>query len=328
MADDAPKTDAFVLEIPEMVGIALSPQRTAQAATEPWPEGTVIISADSHMLEGDYWVDRFPEHLKDQAPRMAFVDGGWQLTIAGKHMTPPVIAAGLCTSMECTPGLTDVEARLKDLDVEGVEKELIFPQRLFGLYMFGKMMNRAETFGAYNAAIAETCAKGNGRLFPVMVPNYWDMAEAKASVDRCAALGARCLMVPIKPGEDAAGEPIQYSSPSSIRALGRGCRERHSALLPTSARPSPPPRRGAAGTFVPATQMQGFRHIWGQLTFGGVFDRFPKLQVVFVEGGISWVASMLHDADMIYNSFPTAMNPKLAHPPSWYSSSTTATPPS
>ena len=30
------------------------------------------------------------------------------------------------------------------------------------------------------------------------------------------------------------------------------------------------------------------------------------------------VASMIHDADMIYNSFPTAMNPKLAHPPSWY----------
>jgi hypothetical protein len=27
---------------------------------------------------------------------------------------------------------------------------------------------------------------------------------------------------------------------------------------------------------------------------------------------------MLHDADMIYNSFPTMVSPKLAHPPSWY----------
>ena len=34
--------------------------------------------------------------------------------------------------------------------------------------------------------------------------------------------------------------------------------------------------------------------------------------------GLCWVASMIHDADMIYNSFPTVMNPKLAHPPSWY----------
>jgi hypothetical protein len=27
---------------------------------------------------------------------------------------------------------------------------------------------------------------------------------------------------------------------------------------------------------------------------------------------------MLHDADMIYNSFPSSVSPKLAHPPSWY----------
>jgi predicted TIM-barrel fold metal-dependent hydrolase len=314
MADDG--AHGFVLEIPEMVGIALSPQRTAQAATAAWPEGTVIVSADSHMLESDLWVDRFPEHLKAQAPRMEFKDGGWHLSVNGKQMTPPPVAAALCTSLECVPGFTDIGARLADLDTEGVEKELIFPQRLFGLYMFGKMINRAETFGAYNEAIAEACAKGQGRLFPVMVPNYWDMAEAPASVARCAELGARCLMVPIKPGEDAAGEPIQYSDPKldplweAIAASGIPLCFHIGEAIPTAA-------PGAAGTFV-LTQMQGFRHIWGQLTFGGVFDRFPGLRVVFVEGGICWVASMIHDADMIYNSFPTVMNPKLAHPPSWY----------
>src|SRR5271163_4913123 len=108
--------DGFVLEIPEMIGIALSPERAPQAATKAWPAGTVIVSADSHMLEPDCWVDRFPEHLKDQAPRMKFEDGGWQLTIGEKHMTPAHIAAALCLTLECTPGFTDVEARLKDLD--------------------------------------------------------------------------------------------------------------------------------------------------------------------------------------------------------------------
>lgn len=308
--------DGFVLEIPEMVGIALSPQRKPQAATGRWPEGTVIISADSHMLEPDLWVDRFPEHLKDQAPRMEFRDGGWQLSVAGQPMTQPKIAADLCTTLECAPGMTDMTARLADLDVEGVEKELIFPQRLFGLYMFGEMINRAETFGAYNAHIAEACAASQGRLFAVMVPNYWDMTQAKASVERCAELGARCLMVPIKPGKNADGELIQYSDPKldplweAIAASGIPLCFHIGEAIPTAA-------PGAAGTFV-LTQMQGFRHIWAQLTFGGVFDRFPALRVVFVEGGICWVASMLHDADMIYNAFPTVMNPKLAHPPSWY----------
>jgi hypothetical protein len=40
--------------------------------------------------------------------------------------------------------------------------------------------------------------------------------------------------------------------------------------------------------------------------------------VVFCEAGLAWVPGMLHDADVIYNSFPRHMSPKLAHPPSWY----------
>ena len=308
--------DGFVLEIPEMVGIPLSPQRTAQAATGAWPAGTRIISADSHMLETDCWVDRFPEHLKDQAPRMRFEDGGWQLSVAGKAMTDAKIAADLCTTLECAPGMTDMAARLADLDIEGVEKELIFPQRLFGLFMFGEMINRAETFGAYNAHIAQVCGTSGGRLFAVMVPNYWDPALARASVERCRDLGARCLMVPIKPGKFADGEPIFYSDPK-MDALWQAVADSGIPLAFHIGEAIPSAAPGAAGTFV-LTQMQGFRQIWGPLTFGGVFDRFPALRVVFVEGGLSWVASMLHDADMIYNSFPTVMNPKLAHPPSWY----------
>jgi hypothetical protein len=81
--------DGFVLEIPEMVGLPLSPSRTAQAATHPWPDGTIIVSADSHMLETDCWVDRFPEHMKHRAPRMEFRDGGYHLTVAGSSMPPP-----------------------------------------------------------------------------------------------------------------------------------------------------------------------------------------------------------------------------------------------
>jgi predicted TIM-barrel fold metal-dependent hydrolase len=306
----------FVLEIPEMVGIPLSPARKAQAATKSWPAGTTVISADSHMLETDLWFDRFPAHLKDQAPRMSFRDGGYHLSIGGKDMTSVFQASDLCTAMECNPGLTSIDARFVDLDIEGVEKELIFPQRLFGLFMFGTMMNRAETFGAYNEHISEMCKMGKGRLFSVMVPNYWDMSQAKASVDLCQKLGARCLMVPIKPGEDIDGEPIFYNNPK-MDPLWDAVAESGIPLAFHIGESVASGSQGAAGTFV-LVQMQGFRHIWGPLTFGGVFDRFPKLRVVFVEGGLSWVASMLHDADMIYNSFPTVMDPKLKHPPSWY----------
>jgi hypothetical protein len=113
--------EGFILEIPEQVGLAVATARKPQAQARQWPPGTVIVSADSHMLESDLWVDRYPEALKDQAPRMVFRDGGWDLSIGGKSMTPPAIAQHLCGALECYPGLTDIEARLKDLDVEGVE---------------------------------------------------------------------------------------------------------------------------------------------------------------------------------------------------------------
>ena len=61
-------SDHYVLEIPKQVTIELSPQRTPEAATRAWPAGTRIVSADSHLIEGDYWHEGFPEHLKDQAP--------------------------------------------------------------------------------------------------------------------------------------------------------------------------------------------------------------------------------------------------------------------
>ena len=64
---------------------------------------------------------------------MEFHDGGWHFWTKDRKMMPPEAAMGLCKAMECNPGLTAVEPRLADLDIEGVEKELIFPQRLFGL---------------------------------------------------------------------------------------------------------------------------------------------------------------------------------------------------
>lgn len=311
-----PVEDEYVLEIPEQKTIPVSPQRTPQTEQAPWPPGTRIISADSHLIEQDYWYEGFPKHKKDEAPRMTFHDGYFDLTIGDKHMTPPKLAEHLCGAMECTPGLNDIPARLKDLDAEGVEKELIFPQRLFGLFMFGEMRNREEVFGLYNEAIARRCGEAPDRLYPVMIPNYWDMTEAANSVRICKQLGARGLMVPLKPGKDKDGNPINYNDPN-MDPLYEAIAESGIPLIFHIGEAVRTAVHGAAGISL-LVQMQGFRLQWSQLTFGGVFDRFPELKAVFVEGGLAWVASMLHDADMAATHFRTSMNPKLNHAPSWY----------
>lgn len=74
---------------------------------------------------------------------------------------------------------------------------------------------------------------------------------------------------------------------------------------------------GGLGTHF-LSQTGGFRTNWGALTFGGVFDRHPRLRVVFVEAGIAWVAGALQDADLAYEAYHSLMTPQLKHTPSWY----------
>src|SRR5262249_10297934 len=44
----------------------------------------------------------------------------------------------------------------------------------------------------------------------------------------------------------------------------------------------------------------------------------PEMKVVFTEGGASWAASAIDDADRIYKVYEPDMRPKLAHLPSYY----------
>ena len=91
-------------------------------------------------------------------------------------------------------------------------------------------------------------------------------------------------MVPIKPGKFADGRTIQYNHPrmdplwAAIESRGLPLAFHIGEAIPTA-------EPGAVGVSV-LTQMQGFRQNWAQLTFGGVFDRFPGLRVVFVEAGL------------------------------------------
>src|SRR3546814_18596079 len=48
------------------------------------PEGTEVFSADDHnSLAEDIFYERFPESLKEQAPRVVYDDGAWPLAIGG-----------------------------------------------------------------------------------------------------------------------------------------------------------------------------------------------------------------------------------------------------
>jgi predicted TIM-barrel fold metal-dependent hydrolase len=75
--------------------------------------------------------------------------------------------------------------------------------------------------------------------------------------------------------------------------------------------------RGGFGTLF-LTQAAPFRKVFGNLIFGGILDRHPKLQIVFAEGGINWVAGALQDAELTYGAHREIFDWELKHRPSHY----------
>lgn len=307
-----------VLEIEAMRGIGDARDRVAQAEGRPLPAGTVVVSADSHWLEGDIWVERFPAHLKDRAPRVFFENGGWEVELGGKRLTPPGTAAASC-SFECVPGFNNLEARMKDLDTEGVDQEILFPQKFFNLLFLEQLEEKEWCARAYNQALSEFCAQEPDRLHGVAILNWWDPGATRDALAEIKSLGFKTAMIPIQPGKFADGEPVNYHGErmdefwSAIEESGLPICF-HIGERPVNPATSP---RGAAGIFV-MHQMGGMRNIWSTMTFGGVFDRNPGLRVIFVESGLHWVPGALQEADMIYESFPSHIRPKLGHSPSHY----------
>src|SRR6478752_6419018 len=96
------------------------------------PVGTEVFSADDHIsLSEDIFYERFPSTLKEQAPRVVHDDGAWTLAIGGKTFLPREFNAVLMQYDPLAGAATnDVDARLAELESDGIRRELAFPNAL------------------------------------------------------------------------------------------------------------------------------------------------------------------------------------------------------
>ncbi len=282
--------------------------RPVDEPSRPWPAGTSIVSADSHFLEPEVWVDHLPEKYRDRAPKGWWDDSGFHMTADGKSLDNPGFPSEL---IEGRPGMWDADLRIKDMDAEGIAQDILFPQRTLALIRNDDRDFIAACFRAYNELVMDYCRPHGDRLHPVGLLAYWDEDAVRESGAQLKQLGFKGMMMPtLPPGEvyynsrklegmwDAVEElqlPLSFHVGETFDARGLG---------------------GLATTIVVA--FGGYRRLWSLLTFSGILERHPSLQVVFTEGGIAWVPSALYEADKIYTAFESEMNPRLAHRPSHY----------
>lgn len=282
------------------------------------PHGLQLVSADNHIeLTEDIFFERFPEDRREGAPRVWF-DKYWRVGFPDALQAYPTgvdVDRALVRSV-LNDGFS-FDVRTAHLDAEGIAHEIVYPNSLMGFIRYPDQGLQELMYRTYNDYMAELDARSGGRFHGVGIcSNWWDPARAEAAIGQIVDLGLKSFMLPYSPGKDKDGNPIDYSDP----AMDRFWAIAEEAGLPVNFHIGEVPAsggRGGFGTFF-IVQADPFRKTFGQLIFGGVFDRYPGLQVVFAEGGINWVAGALQDCELTYGAHRELYSWDMKHRPSHY----------
>lgn len=302
-------------------GIAAPYDRQGQSAgAQALPADAVVFSADSHIsLSEDIWYERFPAELKDRAPRIWWdeEDRIFQLGVGGQALLPKQIALAV-QQFERMPASTTghIDARLADLGIEGVDRELVFPNGILMLLGHPDLEVRDLCFRIYNEYLAELQERAPGRFYGVGLVNWWDPAGTRRALSELKALGLKTFLMPMKAGVGLGSQAVDWTSTQMTPVW----EEIEDAGIPVSHHIGEAPQLTEFNftTIGFLYNCATFREMFGKYIFGGILDRHPGLRVGWFEGGINWVVSILQDADHAVASYKHMHNWKMQHEPEWY----------
>jgi predicted TIM-barrel fold metal-dependent hydrolase len=197
-------------------------------------------------------------------------------------------------------GCWDVDARVGDMDVNGVASSLNFPS-VAGID--GGLFIRAEDKGqalthmrAYNDwHIDEWCGAHPGRFIPLGILPLWDMDETAAEVRRLADKG--CFAVTMSENPTVGGMPgIHTGYYEKLFEAASDCETAiclHIGTGNVSPHCSPESPVEANITTMPMAVAFGAAD-WMNLE---ALHRYPTLKICFSESGIGWIPYLLERAD-------------------------------
>ena len=102
------------------------------------PAGTVVFSADNHIsVADDIFYERFPDDLKGAAPRIWYEDGAYMVGMKGKAWTGGDFGRVLMQYDDLAGAASNnIEARIRELREDGIDKELAFPNAVLALFHY------------------------------------------------------------------------------------------------------------------------------------------------------------------------------------------------
>ena len=310
---------------------------------------TRVVDADCHVLEPpDIWANWLPAQYQDKAPQLVKDPAGgdaW-LTAVGGQADPIglVSTPGMpfdefrwfgVTYEEAREGCYNGAARLADMDLDGVHAEVLFPPQRTMSHFLGDDDEAFVLAGieAYNNFLFdEFCAPDPSRLIGLLQMPSIGIDTAVDALRKAKARGAKGVIISNWPsGKDghstdddpfwaaAVDEGIPVSIHINIISRAQRTAGRKAAAVGGNAlydMSSEAARAKAIGSMSHVFSMTAGSMT--QMLFSGVFDRFPELQICWIETGVGWLPHMLESIDDRYWRNRSWGELSIKHPPSEY----------
>ena len=302
----------------------------------------VVISADAHVGEPDAMRERLPQHYRDLLPRLeSDVNGDFKVTLAGEDLRNSTAASlgeiDLMKEFRTDPSQgTDIDRRLSDMALEGVDAAVLFPN--IGLSLSGGRGPVAFHHAwarAWNDFVWDTFGPWQHRLKPVAMIAIDDIDEMMKEAERAIRIGFCTLFlpanVPWRPYRmpdyeplwslaEEAGIPLNFHVFSGNLALhadfadlGAMDTDRFAAYSGVVDRQRDWPEMlnstvlGMAAGMAPIVELTG----------AGILEKHPDLRIVVTEAECGWLAWVLHAMDQMQRQRHLGMK-KLDLRPSEY----------
>ena len=181
-----------------------------------------VVSSDDHVQEpGDLWIKRAPAKLRDRVPVLKrtaegdcwFVDGKMTgnlgMSVQAGHKFEEYKASKVYWE-EARKGCWDPVERLKDMDIDGVDAQTLYPNLGIGpLFLLDDFELQYACLRAYNDFLSDFCSTDTKRLVGIALIPTDDVKTGVEEIKRCAKLpGLRGAMLPTFPR----GEPLNSST--------------------------------------------------------------------------------------------------------------------
>ncbi len=297
---------------------------------EPRPVWCPVISVDDHVFESATTFTRVPEKFRDVVPQLVEIDGrpAWRIGDRHHFFTGVDGAAGRPISEwrstrmrleDYRRGVWDVDARVLDMDLNGIWASLCFPSVLWGFAgtTLARIPDRDAGFAAvqsYNDwMVEEWWGAHPDRFIPCQLPYLADPELAANEIRRNAERGVLAVSF----SENPAGLGFPSIHTDHWDPFFKACEECGTVVnlhLGSSGgvpKPSPDSPDPVSLALFPINGIESVvEWIYSRIPL-----RFPTIKIVLSEAGVSWVPMVIERLRRAYRQREAAPSAWLATDP-------------